>query len=203
VSATSEQQTATSEQQGPPLPPDSSLTSFDQTTIQGVTFTLFNGTQIYFQFPPKIVSEGNVSNWEEKDIWAIEPLRIHKGSAGRKLTMQWEYVASDSLWNCIRIPSMLRNLKSYFFTFKREIYPIVKIQFGNIIPIPMNFRIMDLDITYSEELISNPPGSPIHPLYTKVSVNLTLATRVQQGGGGNEVDKVEVDPLVPINTQWY
>jgi hypothetical protein len=177
---------------------DSSLVQIDRIAVSKIRFKLNNGHEIRFQFPPKITQESNSSTWEEKDLWAIEPLYIHKGSSGRKITMKWEYVATDPSWDAQRIGNMLRDLKSYFFEFKRELYPVAEVSFGTVIPIPTNFRIYDVSIAYSDELINN---NGIHPLHTTVTVSLGLATKVNEST--TKESKLEVPPLGDAIPQWY
>lgn len=177
---------------------DSSLVGVDSNILGIVRFIPNNNYTVKFQFPPKIVQEGNKSEWELQDLWAIEPLKIHKGSQGRALTMEWEYVCTDSTWNGRTIAMICRNLRAYFFDFKRAIYPVAEIYYPPIIPLPINFRIMSADFTYSPEIIVQ--GSDIYPLHTKVSVGLELATRINSTTGDQ---KLQVQPLGLAVYEWY
>jgi hypothetical protein len=183
------------------------LIPFDDSMIAEVRFQLTlgkgAGNNIEFQFMPKLKSESNTSTWEESDIWAVEPLKIHKGSGGKKLAMEWEYLASDEIWNCGKVAKTLKNLKTYFFEFTRETYPTAKIIYGTSIPSPTYFRIMDVSITYSDEIIFN---NGMHPLHSRVSVSLELATNVNEPGGKQSSDaegKLPVDPLSAAIFDWY
>lgn len=192
--------------------PDSSLDSYDRSITNAIVFTALD-VYVYFQFPPRIITESNSSSWEQHDIWAIEPLKIHKGSDGRKLNMEWEYLASSKIWTPRTIASNLRTLKQYFFAFKRIEYPLVKIKYGQVIPSKINWRLMSVNVTYSKELFGK--GVNIHPLHTVVSVSLELATtvNVKDSGGGafaggvsaseTEAAKLQVDPLRTIEPSWY
>jgi len=158
--------------------PDSSLRQFDKKLAEQCWFKLYNSKRIEFQFAPKLVSENNSSLWMEVPQWSYEPLRIHKGSQGRRVNMEWEYLASDRKFNCSKVGLELKKLKSYFFEFEiknKRIYPTVQVRYTKTIPQNTQFRIRDVNITFGPEIIEN---QGIHPLYTKVAVLLELATNL-------------------------
>jgi hypothetical protein len=156
--------------------PDSSLVSFCSKLADSCSFTLSGtfGGKVEFQFPPKILSDSNSSEWFSVDIWSIEPLMIHKGSSGRKVDMEWEYVATDRVFNATKVKDEVSKLKKYFFAFNGDEYPIARINYTLVLPnVPM--RILNLNVTHGPEIINN---GGYYPLYTKVSVALMLATNV-------------------------
>lgn len=181
---------------------DSSLVQFDRGLLIDCSFTcLPMGAKIDFQFPPKITSEGNSSEWETKDVWSIEQLKIHKGSGGKKMSMEWEYIATDSKWNADAISLQLKLLKGYFFKFNENQYPVCIIKYGKVIPQPIKFRLMDVQITYSEEWIkSGGENGGYYPLHTKVAVSLEMATRINSEDEGAKVNQ---EPLENANFEWY
>jgi len=179
---------------------DDSLSPRDKKILDSAVFELYNKQKIEFQFPPKILSDSNQSVWFEVDVWSIEPARIHKGSNGRRIKMEWEYLASDPKFTSKKISNELRKLKSYFFEFGKErfnmIYPKIDVKYTEVIPVITPFRLRDLSITYSEELINN---NGWHPLHTKVSTDLELVTLVSNEEQGKE--GIVVNSGV-ANTQW-
>lgn len=184
---------------------DSCLIPFDQQTADEVVFNVLTGQGgIDFQFPPKIISDSNSSLWQEEELWAIELLRIHKGSQGRKINFEWEYVATDSIFNGSFIAATLRMLKSYFFQFSRVEYPVVEVDYTAVIPTTTFFRLRDVNIQHGRELVNN--GST-YPLYTKVNATLELATSVgsaRTSGARGTGEKIKVPPVnIPVNSQWY
>jgi hypothetical protein len=183
--------------------PDTSLVQFDAIRASNARFKV-GGVNIRFQFAPKIISESNSSLWLEKDMWAIEPLRIHKGSSGRKLTMEWEYVASDRGFNCTAVAVEIRKVKKYFFEFSNKEYPVAIVKFSEVIKIATPFRIRDLNVTYGPELIDN---SGVHPLYSKVSVQLELATNLNteesRSSALSKDPKIDQGPLTGAIPDWY
>lgn len=186
---------------------DHSLGEFDRKVLDQIDFILYNEKTIYFQFPPKIIGETNSSVWIEKDQWAIEALKIHTGSVGRHIRMEWEYIATDNTWDAKNIANNLRNLKSYFYEFgfmagKARVYPLVYVRYMQIIPVITDFRMRDLNITYSEEIVEN---NGLHPLHTKVSVELEVATNLS-AMGKDEVTgepKIIAGALLSIKPEWY
>ena len=197
---------------------DSSLNQFDQNLVNQCSFyNLVGGFKIFFQFPPRILSESNDSRWEEGETRSIEPIRIHTGSGGRKLAMEWDYIATDSTWNAQRIGDMLRALKSYFFLFtvtsnssgflgfgggtnlNGGSYPTVQVRYAQVVPVDTQFRLLNLHIDYSPEIIQNPTGF-FHPLYTKVHTDLEMATTINDISG---TQKMPVSPLSNATWDWY
>jgi hypothetical protein len=114
--------------------PDSSLGSFDSNLASSCVFKTIEGKQLSFQFAPKFTSESNSSRWQEDDIYGIEPLRIFWGAAGRKVNMEWEYIATDIIFTGAKIAQELRDLKAYFFKFKVLEYPIVMVKYMHVLP---------------------------------------------------------------------
>lgn len=182
--------------------PDSSLIPFDANLANSISYVVKVGggsKRISFQFAPKILSETNSSRWMEQDILGIEPLRVFWGATGRTIMIEWEYVATDRTFTGSRIASILRDLKSYFFEFKKTTYPIVEVKYMEVIPIITKFRLRDVNITYSPEIVDN--GGQ-HPLHTKVSTKLQLATSV--GSEAEQEAKLVNGALLPnVPSQWY
>lgn len=181
---------------------DSSLVPFDREIADEVVFKVLQDKQIDFQFPPKIISDTNSASFEEKDIWSIEFLRIHKGSVGRRIQFKWEYVATDSKFNGPFIARTLRDLKSYFFEFQRVEYPVIEVDYTEIVPTVTYFRLRDVNIQHGDELVRN--GGRPYPLHTKVSATLELATSLNHPEAGDNLDKVNVAPVNrPVDVRWY
>lgn len=177
---------------------DSSTVTFDDIAASEIVFKVLTRIDVAFQFPPKIITDSNSSSWLEKDIWAIEMLRIHRGSIGRKITTEWEYVATDSQFNATYIAQQLRNLKAYYFAFGRNEYPIIEMQYQEVVPVQINFRLRDHSIQYSREIVEN---GGRHPLHTKVTATLEVATTVNISEA--DKDKVKQKPLIRVNKMWY
>jgi len=195
---------------------DSSLTVFDKKLVDSAEMLIFNNPDedIAFQFPPRITSDTNSSAWEEIDAWSIEMIRIHKGSVGRRINVEWEYIATDSFFTPKNISYYLRTLKQYFFKFERGVYPIVMFRYGYQVPMETFFRLRDLNITHGPEYIIgdniNGADKIPYPLYTKVNVTLELATNGEAGETavnsatkGSDVEKIKQPPLRKVPPEWY
>ena len=99
---------------------DSSLCPFDRTIIDGVVLEIFGsdaeGTSIAFQFPPKIMSDTKDATFESHDLIRHEPIKIYKGSSARAITVELEYICSDSQnFNPKKVAQIERDIKSYFY----------------------------------------------------------------------------------------
>jgi hypothetical protein len=176
------------------------LTPFDELVLTDIKFVLNNPQgKIDFQFVPHITQESNSSIWESSEtMLAVEPLRIFKGADGRKVSMEWEYLATDDKWTCTKIAENLKKLKSYFFEFVPGVYPVAKVTYTRVIPVETCFRLLDVNVQYSHEIVNN---NGLHPLHSKVNVSLQLATNVNEPF--QKDGKVEVPPLGPATFDWY
>ena len=181
--------------------PDSSLIPFDKKAAEDIVFKVLEAKEIKFQFAPKIVSDTNTSAWLEEDVWGQELLRIHKGSIGRRVVFEWEYVASDNTFTGTRIGGILRDLKSYFFDFKKsKRYPVVTVRYMAVIPKLTFFRLRDVNIQHGPELVRN---GDLYPLHTKVSATLELALS-GQASSDRGATKVNVPPVnQTVKPEWY
>ena len=175
--------------------PDSSLVQFCNGLASKAVFIVLEGSKDYsidFQFPPRILSDSNTSDWLEVDIWSYEPLKVHKGSGGRKVNMEWEYIATDRVFNAKKIRSEIHKLKSYFFSFEGDKYPIVRVNYTEVLPnVPLRLR--DLNISHGPEIINN---DGFFPLYTKVAITLDLATNMSKEGEKNDSPKNAIGPHI-------
>ncbi len=187
------------------MPCDESLDVYDQQLTDSALFFLAlagpNAVQIEFQFPPRLTNESNSAEWETSDLWSIENLKIHKGSSGRKLSLEFEYLASSSIWNPDKISANLRALKSYYYEFQEDKYPLVRLKYSAVVPIMTDFRLMNVNATYSKEIFGL--GVSSHPLHTQVVCALELSTNLQGGGSHAPDPKQTQYPLIKVEPLWY
>jgi hypothetical protein len=154
---------------------------------------------IEFQFAPTIVSESNGLNFQKTDLFSHEPLAILATATGRKINVEWEYFATDKNFTGKKIASILRTLKSYFFTFKFIRYPLVKFKYMYVLPVLTDFRMMSCNITYSPEKVNS--GGGYYPIWSKVGIELELATTLSNP---QKPPAKNVAPgLKPVRPDWY
>ena len=100
---------------------DESLCDADRNLMNsgnGVSLTVLDpndNKKIIFQFMPRIISESNKAEFQSHNMVAFEPIRVHMGSQGRTLVMEWEYISTSSIFTPPVIAKILRICKSYFF----------------------------------------------------------------------------------------
>ena len=179
---------------------DTILAPVDQSLAGSATMLILDQGPVDFQFAPKVMSESNSSVWQEGEpMLAAEPVRIFRGNTGRRMNVEWEYIATSRKYTGTYIAQILRGIKVYFFKSKLTPYPVVTFTYPNVVPVATFFRLRDINIAYGPELVLQ--GGPF-PLYTKVSATLELAT-----GGiapGSSVTKINVPPVNrPIDPKWY
>lgn len=179
--------------------PDSSLAPFDKKLADKIFFLNMTDERIIFQFVPKIVNESNGTEWEIKNQGSFQPIKYIKTGSGRKLTMEWEYIATDGVFTPSKIAAQIRKTKVNFYEFTVGSYPAYRLSYGELTgPRPAYFRGMDINITYSPELVLN--GDTVFPLHTKISLGLELATN---GSFKGEDEKMDVEPLPGVILDWY
>ena len=183
--------------------PDSCLVAYDAQLAQSASLQVVvgggGGVPIDFQFPPKIVSDTNNSMWNEWHMTGIEPIPYHTGSGGRKLVVEWEYIATGDGYDGPAIAEILRALKSYFFDFQIGDMPIVKFQYSGVVPDAIDFRLMQCQITHGPEMVGS--GSSAYPLYTKVQISISMVTT---GSAPDDPEpKNPQAPLQAVQPTWY
>lgn len=180
---------------------DSSLAPID---LKMATLPILSvyGIKIDFQFPPKITGETNA--WvvgEQENLLSYGPLKVLAGMAGRTINVEWEYIATDNKFSGKIITGHLRNLKQYYFAFRAKgskqnaIHPVVQFKYGAVVPDLVNFRMMNLTITYGPELVVQ--GGDLFPLYSKAAIVLELASTL------GPPDKLLVPDLRRVEPAWY
>ncbi len=161
----------------------SQLTKFDQSLVDAAYMIVqpSSGSNytIRFQFPPRVTSESNSMQWDDKDkLLANGPVSIQRGGSGRKVEVEWEYIATDNKFTPQAIATELRHLKSYHFEFEfpGQHMPVVMFKYTEVVPDGIKFRMMNVNISYGPEIVGQ--GGSFFPLYTKVSVSLEMATQL-------------------------
>jgi hypothetical protein len=133
------------------------------------------------QFPPKITKDSKSSEWTDKSMSSYEPLKIYKGSSARSITIELQWVVEDWPWVPYKIHSIISSIKSYFYApylgSGVSKYPLVEInKFYHVITSRSTWRMMSIDVSYSEELIKS--YNQVYPIHTKVSLNLESVTQI-------------------------
>ena len=187
----------------------SQLTKFDQGLIKEAQLRIQPAPGkdflIAFQFPPKIISESNSMLWDEtSDVYATGPVVYQKGATARKLEVEWEYIATDNVFNPDFIAKQLRGLKSYHFDFQLPIgfLPVVVFKYTNILPDNIKFILKGLNISYGPEMVAN--NGSFHPLYTKATISIQMATQLGSLDGKQPArQSVTKNLAVAPKAEWY
>jgi hypothetical protein len=99
---------------------DPGLCPFDKKVVNQAVLEIFGsdqkGTNIPFQFPPKVTSDKKDAEFDSKSLMRHEPFKLYKGSSARALTVELEYICSDSKnFNPKKVAQIERDIKSYFY----------------------------------------------------------------------------------------
>ena len=102
--------------------PDTSLTDFDRRLAEMPRLTIgaaSAGNIIPFQFPPRVTADVKSSKWDVQDVRSYEPLKWYAGSEARAMTMEFEYIATDSFFTPMVIGNITKGIKEYFYKIGR------------------------------------------------------------------------------------
>jgi len=187
----------------------SQLTAFDQKLLESAQLSvepaLGTAYKIDFQFPPKIVSEANSALWKPFATMGAQPVSIHEGSSGRAVQIEWEYIATDNVFTPEKISKMLQTLKAYFFEFnfgaQGEWMPVLVFKYSGIIPDKITFRVENISITYSPEIIMQ--NNIFFPFCSKVSASLMMVTAGGGKGGQPAVMEFAQNLRREPKPEWY
>jgi hypothetical protein len=196
--------------------PDSSLTAFDKRLAEDVTLEIVSnqggggsGSKIEFQFAPHIVADSNSMNWTEDAIFGPQPLSFTTGASSRRISLEYEYIATDNKFSPEFIAEQLHSVKKYFYEFRPNLMPIIWLQYTGVIPIRTPFRLLDINIQHGKEMVSagrrGPPQFLFYPLYTKVTLTMRLIYKLfppAKGGGAGKKAKQKIEPLPKFNERF-
>jgi hypothetical protein len=186
------------------------LSPMDQKAISNTDLELYiDGERtetVLFQFPPKVVSDSKSGKWEVTFKWSYEPVAVWKGSEPREIKLDARYIVHNvGGWGAKQIQNQILAIKSHFYQWTSgragSKAPYMKLYIYKIAPYGSTWRLINLDITYSEELVYS--DGMFWPLESKVSMSCALFT------GGAPI-KNQKDAYVAIKglpkipkPEWY
>jgi hypothetical protein len=138
-----------------------------------VAFTNIDGAGadyiwLQFQYPPRVTSDSRKINWKTVDNvpGSNEPITQYSSSGPREITLAFSYInnklpwAGGGIWDHARISANLRLLRGYFHRVtivtnksQRDLAIWVKLWAIGGQKKWMTFRMVNLDIKYSETMI--------------------------------------------------
>lgn len=150
-------------------------------------------TDIEFQFPPKVLTDGRKAAWEEGDQVGTEPIATFSTSGPREISLSWVYVvdsfeANSDAWSIDRITRNIRTLRGYFASVRdRGEAGTVR---ANLVVMfhmwciggdnPISARLRGVDVRYGDTMVFPPQGGlsdRAFPLRTDITVDLRVWTR--------------------------
>lgn len=156
--------------------------------------------QYNLMFPPKVTKDSKAAEWKEWTSGSFEPAKWYVQSKPKQLGLEFEWIVGSysagkgELFTPRSLRQTLSGIKSFFygpfFGGKRRTYPAVFIHAlyaiiprnalsrgnGNGRGKPAAFRIMDVNVTYSDTLAKI--DGEWHPLHTKLTMNLEGASQL-------------------------
>jgi len=156
-----------------------------------------NWTDIEFQFPPKVLTDGRKGTWVEEDQRGSEPTAEFATSGPREISLAWIYVidsfeANSETWNIDRVTRNIRALRGYFANIrsrdaKRDALVVLFHMWCIGGDRPISARIRGIDVRYGETMVFPPGGlsDRAFPLRTDITVDMRIWTR-GKGVSGSE-----------------
>jgi hypothetical protein len=175
-----------------------------------------NWTDIEFQFPPKVITDGRKGTWKEKERRGEEPQAEFKTSGPREISLSWIYVVdshntNSESWTIPRITRNIRALRGYFANVRtRDADRDGLVILFHLWCIggdePISARIRGIDVRYGDTLVFPPTGGlsdRAFPLRTDITVDLRVWTR----GKGIDGTKFGIQDLPNLEDReppsWY
>ena len=162
---------------------------------------------VNFQFPPKVTADNRRGNWEEKEIWGIEPLAIYKGSTSRNITLQLTYIC-DGEWTCSKIKEQVTLIRGYFMRAAgsgvHQDNLIVDLKLWCIGGDDyLTFRLRSVDVKYSETMVTERTAAGtgskqiFFPLRTDITLDLASWTSKTNANAFKRADAAPQTPNLP------
>lgn len=186
-----------------------SLTNADRDALSNVSIKFPNVTldSNTLQFPPKITKDGKSGIFDEQDLGAYEPLPIYKGAKSRELGLEFQWVMG-AYFVPEEVHFTISSMKDYYYGAFISVaggsrFPIVTIEkLYEVITQTSTWRMTDLNITYSEELIK--VTGIWYPLHVKVAISLKSTTKIAMDLGNSQKSPLTMDgPLSAPSLLWY
>ena len=161
------------------------------------------------QFPPLITKDSKNAVWEEHQTASYEPFKVYKYSQSRAIALKFQWVVGGN-FPPQRIHQIISNVKAYFYHIaagqinsNSQKYPAVWIdKFYNIITRRTTWRMMDIDVKYSEELVK--VNQVFYPLHVTLTMNLEASTRLASSRTDPSTELYPIDVLAKRpHLSWY
>lgn len=184
-----------------------------------------NAGDVYFQFPPVVVSDARRVNWNTENLPGKDPIAIYSSNSAREMSLKIEYIVEDEsvenigdVWSIGRIKQQINLLKGYFSGVKAESTGsfvasgtmTAYFRHTRITGVEgWSVRIGNVSVSYEGPHIGD--GQDSHPL--KTIINLDLATvSAGMSGSGKDTPKAVADskvywdgikPFPTFEQLWY
>jgi len=175
-------------------------------------------SNINFQFPPRITSDGRSGTWSEKEVPGDQAISIYKTSGARKFNLEWTYIIGESgssaatsqPWTAADIRKNLGLLRAYYsqvMTTGTEYIVAFKYGYHGDTEQYFTCRLSTIDITHKGGLIMEGSGKLVFPLRSDVKVAMQLWTRGARARKEGEADdkddsKFKIDGLFENMTAY-
>lgn len=133
---------------------------------------VIDSTELEFQFPPKILSDGRKGTWSEGDLRGTEPIAIFSTSGAREFTLSTVYVIDGDIWTAEKIHKQISLARSYYTKVSRAGTSdplVVEIKLAGIGgQKDMTARIKNASTKYSETYVGD------FPLRTDLTIDFAI-----------------------------
>lgn len=136
--------------------------------------------KVELQFPPKILSDGKSSNWQEDHRYGYEEFALWRGSFARKVSIEIIYLVWAS-WTVEKIEEEVLKIKEHLYVSRPGVLdkvPFFSLEGYRVVDATKKtpkFRLMDVSIENSREYVGK--GVNHWPLKTTINLSCKLITR--------------------------
>lgn len=166
-------------------------------------------TNVIFQFPPKMTSDGKDAEWKEGDQRGSEPVAFYATSGPRKIRLEWTYIVGErsgsKYWSTNDVRAEVTKLRVYFYNLAnpstkagKEMIVMFKMWNHGDPKTPFSARLLNVDIKHGKTYVTPNDPSLAYPLRTDIGVDLRLWTN--SGTSASKSDDKQDLPLSNFST---
>ena len=154
---------------------------------------------VEFQFPPRVVSDGRASNWNENNARGIEPIAVFMGTGPRTISLNIRYIVDGCSWTGSKIAEQVRKMRGHNVVDgtadNDQLVAEIKM-WGIGGGSTMSARIVNVDVKHGEAIVGDGDGA--YPLVTDVSLDVRIWSQ-----GGKDPNQIIQKLKSEIPQDWY
>jgi hypothetical protein len=179
------------------------------------------GGRVEFQFPPKVITDRRVGEWEEGRLPGAEQAAGFKVSSGREITLKWTYIVDSDLtlgetlgqsshvvpWDINRITRNVRNIRGYFARVRSNAGMrsalVIKLRLWCVGGAnEVSGRIKSIDVKYGDTMVY-PSGSYNNAYYLRTDITADVRLWLSADDEVSEATQHVPHMVFNLDPSWY